>query len=397
MSNNRRITLASFLAYFVMSGMLAPIGIISGPMSELFGQPITDVTAQFSWLTVGNLCGAAAALFVFDFVRLRALTITVYVLIVACLLSLNVANELTTIGIALGIVGVCSGLGLAAAALAISRLYDAERRASMLVITDASFSTAGYTCAIIATTLVAAGVSWAGTYQFVALVAALIVVLALLSRFPAVDANVDANVDASAATQTAESTHTSAWPASVWLCVAALFLYTLGQYSMLWWLPNYTETQLGASVEEAGRLVTRFWQGLFVAQLFVAWWVMRIGVRRLVSISAIATCLCSVPLWTFANVSSLPAFAFLWGFANLSLLKVVLSFATQLVRVPTPRLVSSLLLGATLGTAVSPWVTSRIVEATSNYTILQFSTACYALLAVLLLIALRRRPSMRPT
>ena len=70
----------------------------------------------------------------------------------------------------------------------------------------------------------------------------------------------------------------------------------------------------------------------------------------------------------------------------------MLSFATQLVRVPTPRLVSSLLLGATLGTAVSPWVTSRIVEATSNYTILQFSTACYALLAVLLLIALRRSP-----
>ena len=243
-------------------------------------KPITDVTAQFSWLTVGNLCGAAAALFVFDFVRLRALTVTVYVLIVVCLLSLNVANELTTIGIALGIVGLCSGLGLAAAALAISRLYDAERRASMLVITDASFSTAGYTCAIIATTLVATGISWAGTYQFVALIAAVIVVLGLLSRFP----EVDANGNASAATQADESTDTNTWPASVWLCVAALFLYTLGQYSMLWWLPNYTETQLGASVEEAGRLVTRFWQGLFVAQLFVAWWVMRIGVRRLVSI-----------------------------------------------------------------------------------------------------------------
>ena len=60
--NQNRITLACFLAYFVMSGMLAPIGIISGPMSELFDRPITDVTAQFSWLTIGNLCGAALAL-----------------------------------------------------------------------------------------------------------------------------------------------------------------------------------------------------------------------------------------------------------------------------------------------------------------------------------------------
>lgn len=378
LNNRNRITLASFLAYFVMSGMLAPIGIISGPMSELFGRPITDVTAQFSWLTVGNLCGAAAALIVFDFVRLRALTISVYALIVACLLSLNVASGLTAIGVALGLVGICSGLGLAAAALAISQLYDAERRASMLVVTDASFSTAGYSCAAIATALVAAGVSWAGTYQFVAVVAAVIVVLAAVSQFPDTEA------------RSVESTHSSVWPPSVWLCVCALFLYTLGQYSMLWWLPNYTETRLGASVDQAGRLVTLFWLGLFIAQLFVAWWVMRIGVRRLVSISAIATCAFSIPLWTFADVSSLPVFAFLWGFANLSLLKVVLSFATQQVRLPTPRLVSALLLGATLGTAVSPWVTSRIVEATDNYTILQFSTLCYALLATLLLIALRQ-------
>ena len=36
LDNNKRITLVSFLAYFVMSGMLAPIGIISGPMAELF-------------------------------------------------------------------------------------------------------------------------------------------------------------------------------------------------------------------------------------------------------------------------------------------------------------------------------------------------------------------------
>lgn len=363
-----------------MSGMLAPIGIISGPMAELFGRPITEVTAQFSWLTVGNLCGAAAALVVFDFVRLRTLTISVYVLIVASLLSLNVASELTAIGVALGVVGLCSGLGLAAAALVISRLYDAERRASMLIVTDASFSTAGYTCAALATAPVAAGVGWEGTYQFVALIAALIVVLAVISRFPDVEAPAD------------EPTDTNAWPPSVWLCVCALFLYTLGQYSMLWWLPNYTETQLGASVEQAGGLVSRFWLGLFIAQLFVAWWVMRIGVRRLVSIAAIATCVCSIPLWTFAGVSTLPAFAFLWGFANLSLLKIVLSFATQLVRIPTPRLVSALLLGATLGTAVSPWVTSRIVEATDNYTILQFSTLCYAMLAALLLIALRQSP-----
>jgi TsgA-like MFS transporter len=156
-NNQNRITLACFLAYFVMSGMLAPIGIISGPMSELFDRPITDVTAQFSWLTIGNLCGAGLALIIFDFLKVRTVFLSVYILIVGSLLSLLFSEGLTQIGIALGIVGVCSGLGLASAALLISRIYEAERRASVLVMTDASFSVAGFSCAAIATALVAAG------------------------------------------------------------------------------------------------------------------------------------------------------------------------------------------------------------------------------------------------
>jgi len=377
LSNQNKITLACFLAYFVMSGMLAPIGIISGPMSELFGRPITEVTAQFSWLTIGNLCGAALALIIFDFLRVRTVFLYVYVLIVASLVSLPLSNDLTLIGLALGVVGVCSGLGLASAALVISRSFEAERRASVLVMTDASFSVAGFSCAAIATALVAAGLHWASTYQFVALVAAIVVVLVLVSDLPSTKPD-------KAATDERQS-----WPISVWLCIAALFLYTLGQYSMLWWLPNYAETQLGADVDQAGRLVTLFWLGLFVAQLAVAWLVLKLGVKRLVLISGVSTCLFSIPLWLIGDLAVLPVFAFLWGVGNFSLLKIVLSYATQMLKIPSPRLVSSLLLGATLGTAMSPWVTSSIVVATDNYFILQFSSLCYATLAFLLFMAVR--------
>jgi TsgA-like MFS transporter len=175
-----------------------------------------------------------------------------------------------------------------------------------------------------------------------------------------------------------------------------LFLYTLGQYSILLWLPSYAQAQLGASPDQAGRLVAMFWTGLFVAQLLVAWWVVRVGVQRLVVIAGVTTCLFSLPLWMSGNVNMLPLYAFAWGLANLGLLKIVLSFGTQQVSVPTPRLVSTLLLGATMGTAVSPWVTSRIVLATDNFFILQFGSLCYAALAVLLIIAVRRHRLAAP-
>ena len=381
LDNKQRITLVSFLAYFVMSGMLAPIGIISGQMAELFDRPITDVTAQFGWLTIGNMIGAVLALIIFDVLKVRTVFLVIYVLIIASILSLNFQDDLMKVGIALGVVGVCCGLGLASAALVISKTYDAERRASMLVITDASFSVAGFSCAALATTLIAAGVHWTGSYQFVAGVAGVILLLTFASKFP--DTATDNSVE-----NTGEP-----WPLSVWLCIGALFLYTLGQFSMLWWLPNYVQEELGASAEQSGFLITLFWLGLFVSQLVVAWWVVKIGVRKLVLIAAILTCLCSILPWTFGNLSILPLLTFIWGVANFSLLKLVLSYGTQMVNVPTPRLVSTLLLGATLGTAVSPWVTSRIVAATDNFFILQFSTLCYAALAILLIVATRLHDS----
>jgi TsgA-like MFS transporter len=128
---------------------------------------------------------------------------------------------------------------------------------------------------------------------------------------------------------------------------------------------------------------------MFAAQIFVAWWVMKIGVRKLVLIAGVSTTLFSIPLWLYDDMRGLVILSTVFGFANLALLKITLSFATQLVRVPTARLVSGLLLGATIGTAVSPWITSQIVVATNNHFVLQFGTICYACLAMLLFRASR--------
>ncbi len=87
-----------------MSGMLAPMGILSGPMSDYFGQPVTEITSRFSWLTMGILVGAIIALTVFDWIRLRRLMMLVYGLIAISLVSLIFVENLTLTGIALGLV-----------------------------------------------------------------------------------------------------------------------------------------------------------------------------------------------------------------------------------------------------------------------------------------------------
>ena len=375
MHNTQRITLLAFLAYFVMSAMLAPIGIISTPLAEHFGKSVPEVTRQFSWLTGGILTGAVIALMIYTWIDLRRVFLCVYGIMTAALLSLMMADSLTFAGIALGVVGVGCGLGLAGAAIVISLTYAEDRRASMLVLTDSCFSVAGFVSAWLTTFLIGREFGWSTTYQILGLATSTIVVLAVLSRFPGTSPEVPVRANP------------GPWPVAVWLCVACLFLYTLGQYSILFWLPSYALTQLSATETASGNLVSQYWLGMFSAQLFVAWWVLKIGVRRLVLIGSTTTCLGSMPLWLVTDIGTLTILTLVWGFLNLAMLKATLSLATLMVAVPSPRLVSLLLLGATLGTAVSPAITSQVVEWTDNRTVLMFGSACYALLFCLMLVA----------
>lgn len=381
MNNRHRITLIAFLAYFVLSGMLAPIGIVSGPMAEVYGLPVSQITSQFSWLTGGNFIGAVLALIVFDWIDLRRMLAAIYGLLAVGLLSLAYIDALAYARVVLGIAGLCSGIGLAGGALIIARTYEGERRGSLLVITDGCFSVAGFVCGSVASFFVARKLGWTSTYQCIGVLAALIAILSLASDLPATQRKGPARSAA------------ASWPVPVWLCVSALFLYSLGQYSMLFWLPNYASMQLSASPDVAGSIVGKFWLGMFLGQVFVAWWVLRIGLRRLVAIAAVTTALGSIPLWGVLDPTLLPVIALLWGIGNLSMMKALLSFATTFVSVPDARLVSGLLLGATLGTAISPAVSSLLVDWTDIRVVLICSTAAH--MAMLMLVFLSRRLQQR--
>lgn len=359
-----------------------PIGIITGLMAEYFNQPITRITANFSWFTGGIFVGSLAALIIYEWVSLKFALLVIYGLILLSLLSLPFQSDLPGIWLALALVGACCGTGLSGAAITISKSYEQERRASMLIITDGCFSIAGIVTSWLAVQLAARDIQWYGTYLFIAVITCIIIALTSLSTFP--DHQAEERFQARPAQDS--------WPIGAWICIFALFIYTLSQYSLFLWLPNYAETQLGATLDEAGLIVGRFWTGMLVAQLFGAWWVLKIGVRRTVFIGTLASALATIPLWSYQDIDGLILFAFVCGVVNLGLLKITLSLATQMMRMPPPRLVSALLLGATTGTSIAPWVSSQIVEASNNHIVLIAASAGYFVVLALVTLAIKLRP-----
>lgn len=353
--NRIKLTLACFLAYFALSGTLAPIGILAKPAAQMLQVSVADMVRSLGMFSSGTLMGSIAALFILGRVPLKQLTLCLYGLSACCVVALlTLADNLKMLSGSLMVLGLCLGVGLAQAALIISRLYQAERRASMLVATDASFSLAGFSVASLSVALLTAGFPWNWTYLIILLAIVCVVGIAVTSRYPdESDAVASAPVDP----------HSSGWPLPVWMLTGLLFFYTFGQTTSLTWLPLVAETQLGLATEAARGLVGNYWLGMFIGQLLTVWLVVYVGVSRMLVAGALGGFVVSASLvWIDVPAGAHGQIAVLWGICNFGLLKCVISKATNYFdRVPAV-LVSSMLLSASFGTALSPWISSWIVE-----------------------------------
>ena len=356
-----------------MSGVLAPIAIVSAPMAEQFGLAQTDMTSRFSWLTIGTLIGSGAAVVLLNEVRLRTAMVFLYGLIALALGSLGFAHSVIVIQVIFGAVGVACGIGLAVAAAAISRTYDSRARGSVLVITDSFFSIAGFICAGLAAFLVQQALAWSWVYVFVGLIALGVVVLALVTDFPEVTE-----------LETSAREPMSSWPWSAWCALVALCFYTLGQSCLLLWLPQFAELSYGLSPGEAGSLVAQFWLGMCIGQIVAAFVVLAVGVRTLLWVAVVCCLVGSIAIWAFDSPTWLWLLVLLWGVGNFGLLKLVIAVTADLTRSPSPGLLSSMLFGATAGTAMGPWVSSQLVEFGGAKLSLQFGSGAYLLVVLLI-------------
>ena len=376
LSNFLLLTPISFACYFVMSAMLAPMGILAPEMAAYFDRPVTEITRTFGALTIGNLVGAACATVVLTIWNLRSILVSTYATLGILLLLLGSIDELQYVGMVLGVVGFGCGIGLAAAAVLITLRFSASKKASMLILTDACFSIAGFLLSWIATTLIYFKFGWAAAYQLVGLVCVAILLASYGSDFSFV------NQSKSSAPIALKS-----WPTNARWIGFSLFLYTLGQQSFLLWLPTFASNFHNAGPILSGGLVAQFWFGMFAAQLFTSWWVFRIGTKRLVSLASVTIFLGSLSLVLAPSAEALPLFAFAWGFLNFSFLKAAISLASENFTDHPANFIAVLLLCATAGTAVSPIITSALVDVFGAIGSLFFGSICYAALAIAVFLA----------
>lgn len=143
---------------------------------------------------------------------------------------------------------------------------------------------------------------------------------------------------------------------------AALSAYTLGQTTILLWLPSaLVREELSLSV--GAEVVGRYWMGMFIGQLLAVVLVIWIGRGQVLWMGALGAAFgaCAL-LLTLDQTVTLPWVSLIWGILNFGALKMLIALATDTVESLPEPMIPGLLLLATAGTATSPLLSSWIVE-----------------------------------
>lgn len=382
LNNNNRITFGSFLAYFVMSAVISPLGVVSAPVAEHFQISLTVANASFTYLTSGVFIGTLIAVFIFDYLRLRQVVIGGVAIICLSIYAIYAVDSFRVFTIGLGLIGVSCGVELSAAAVVIAKIYDEKMRASMLLLTDSFYSMAGVISTTLAGMFLARQFHWSSAYYLAFVVSLGILAIAFLSRYPATGR---ATVTAAAGADKKN------WPLSVHFIGLSMLVYLIAFVMIYSWVPNYAQQALGLSAETASEVVSRLFLGMFIGQLCMFVLVLRFPVPALVVACASAATLLTASLWMVQTGTQLQLAMFGLGLATGGMFKTVLSYGTTAVAEPSPKMVSYLIFHAGLGTAIAPFVGSLIVENYSILAALQFVTFGYALTLGLILVSLRQR------
>ena len=384
--NNNRITFGSFLAYFVMSTVISPLGLVSGPIAEHFDISIATATAAFTYLTGGIFVGTLIAVLIFDYVKLKQVVIGCSLVICLSIYVMYALDSFSVFATALALIGVSCGIELSAAAVLIAKVYEEKLRASMLLLTDSFYSMAGVISTMLGGVLLARHFHWSSAYLLAFAVSLLIAVIAVSAKYPATRIR-----------DTEPGDQYAIWdlPAGVHIIGLAMLVYLVGFVSIYSWVPNYAQASMGLSSEASSEIVSRFFLGLFIGQLIMFFLVLKFALRTLIAIGAGLAGLLTVSLWTVATSSQLELAMLMLGLVTGGLFKMILTFGTTLVRDPSPKMVSYLIFHAGLGTAIAPFLSSLIVEHRNMTAVLQFVTICSVITFVLVLTVFRQQPESR--
>ena len=226
------------LAAFVISGFLAPYGLLVGPIANAFATEVGVIGSLFSFFTGGIFVGYIVAFYLFDRLSVKTIIVISYGVVAIAVSAVYLAPAIGTLSTALAVIGFCCSLVVCGSATLISQTWHDKRRQSALVAQDAAFNGGGIFFTAVTAQLIAKDVSWQFAYAPPALFALMALVLAAFTRLR------------TAGQSAQEDRKTTEWNAGIVLVGVAVMIFMAAKLTVIVWAPQFLEQAAAEVLKE---------------------------------------------------------------------------------------------------------------------------------------------------
>ena len=338
------------IASFVMSGFLNPIGLISEPVSQSLGIPITEAVARFGYFTVGVFFGYLVSFFVFDFIRLRLVVIFGYGLLMLAVGGLFLFENDAAMKFFLFVIGMLASVQVCGASTLVSSLWRDKPRQTMLIGQDAAFNGGGILFTSLTTWFIALGFHWGATYTLVAIITLIIALVASVTDFKSKSSVYN------------DLTGRTEWNPRILAVGGSVMLFMLSKISIFIWAPLYVEQAFDAGIVQAGRILTNIFIGAFFGSLLGTYIVSRIRIEYFLITMLIVGATSLGSMLSSPDLQLVLTLGYFLGASIGATFNGYTSFGLSFVVNPTHKNVAYLLIAGGTGSALAPWFSSEIVK-----------------------------------
>jgi len=352
LSNNLRLTIICLVINFIDAGFITQMGLLSGPIATAYNVDITSAAFQFTMLTGGMLIGSVIAYFLLDYFGVKLVVLGSTIIIVFSTLGLYLLKSFAVLPVLLGLIGVMQGISVVIAGLIISKIWIGKKREAFFIGQDAAFNLGGFFFPFITTYILSRHMSWELCYIFVVTFAIIIIYLSLSSNF-SFEINVQEETNYK---QNVE------WNSGVLIAGICLFLVILGKYTVVLWLPHFTQTSLLLSAEESSRIISTIFSTALLGTVAGIYIITKVPLAYFMCTAILIGFLSSMLFGHASSYNHILFLAAIFGITISVLFNVFIVYGLSFVTQPSHKHISFILFCSGVGGAVTPYISSLIVE-----------------------------------
>lgn len=298
-------------------------------------------------------------------------------------LTVAVATLLPTLeafAAAIFVYGLSMGVLCSVGYYIIVNLYAETARAAKLNVLNFFFGTGSVVAPILAGQALQQGAEWQTVFQATVPLAALAAAGALSVRFSFRPAR-----------PIAAGGGDSRWGPAVYVIGLALLCYVVSEMSFTYWLVTYLMDRLAADVATASLGLSLFWAAMAAGRLAAGPLIGRLGVRRYIGQSLLLATAAFTALLAAPSPLLALAFTAVMGLGYSGLYATVLSYGTQQVAGPSPRLTTFFLTIGAGGGILALLLSSWLMQLFGVRTVLEVAAGLLIAMAALVWAAGRGR------